>query len=91
MDTALDDMYRLEAGWTRDSAYAMVRIYLRFLDEHGAFLLVWAQAIFDDEELGRAGMNAPAHDRPPLRRVARTPRRKANRPAAGIPRVPGWR
>jgi AcrR family transcriptional regulator len=58
MDTALDDMQRLETGWTRESAYAMVRIYLRFLDEHGAFLLVWAQAIFDDEEMGRAGMNA---------------------------------
>jgi AcrR family transcriptional regulator len=57
-DRALDEIDALEQGWTHDSAYELVRIYLRMLEEHGAFILVWSQATYGDEELARAGVRA---------------------------------
>ena len=57
-DRALDEIDALERGWTRDSAYELVRIYLRMLEDHGAFILVWSQATYGDEELAVAGVRA---------------------------------
>jgi AcrR family transcriptional regulator len=57
-DHALDEIDALADGWTRDSAYELVRIYMRMLEDHGAFVLVWSQATYGDEELARAGVRA---------------------------------
>ena len=57
-DQALDDIDALADGWTRESAYELVRIYLKMLDVHGAFILVWSQATYGDEELAVAGVRA---------------------------------
>ncbi len=35
-----------------------MRIYLKMLDDHGAFILVWSQATYGDEELAVAGVRA---------------------------------
>ena len=56
--SALDEIDALEDGWTHDSAYELVRIYLRMLEDHGAFILVWSQATYGDEELAVAGVRA---------------------------------
>jgi AcrR family transcriptional regulator len=56
LSSTLDEMYELEATWTSDDVFEVVRIYVRFLEHHGAFMLVWGQATFDDEALARAGM-----------------------------------
>jgi AcrR family transcriptional regulator len=52
----LDEMQALEATWTDDDVYEIVRIYVRFLERHGAFMLVWSQATYGDEALAKAGM-----------------------------------
>lgn len=57
-DRALDEIDALEDGWTRDRAYELVRIYLRMLEDHGAFILVWSQATYGDQELAVAGVRA---------------------------------
>jgi AcrR family transcriptional regulator len=57
-DRALDEIDALEVGWTRESAHELVRIYLRMLEDHGAFILVWSQATYGDEELATAGVRA---------------------------------
>jgi AcrR family transcriptional regulator len=57
-DRALDAIDALAEEWTRESAYELVRIYLEMLDEHGAFILVWSQATYGDEELAVAGVRA---------------------------------
>jgi AcrR family transcriptional regulator len=57
-DRALDEIDALADGWTRESAYELVRIYLKMLDDHGAFILVWSQATYGDEELAVAGVRA---------------------------------
>ena len=36
--------------------YEIVRIYLRFLERHGAFMLVWSQATYGDDALAKTGM-----------------------------------
>jgi AcrR family transcriptional regulator len=56
LDLVLDEMRALEATWTRDDAYEIVRIYLKFLEQHGAFMLVWSQATYGDEALAKAGV-----------------------------------
>ena len=53
---ALDEMDALEATWTRDRVYDLVRIYMKMLEDHGAFVLVWSQATYGDEELAAAGV-----------------------------------
>jgi len=57
-DRALDEIDALAEDWSRESAYELVRIYLRMLDDHGAFILVWSQATSGDEELAVAGVRA---------------------------------
>jgi AcrR family transcriptional regulator len=57
-DRALDAMDALESGWTADRVYDLVRIYMKLLDDHGAFVLVWSQATYDDDELATAGVRA---------------------------------
>jgi AcrR family transcriptional regulator len=56
IDVHLDEIEALIARPSDDLMSEIVRSYLGFLDEHGAFLLVWAQATFNDEKLARAGM-----------------------------------
>jgi len=41
-----------------DAVERIVTLYLQMLEENGAFLTVWGQAGFRDEELRRAGMRA---------------------------------
>jgi len=41
-----------------DAVERIVTLYLQMLEENGAFLTVWGQAGFGDEELRRAGMRA---------------------------------
>jgi AcrR family transcriptional regulator len=50
-----DEMRELEATWTDDDVYEVIRIYVRFLEQHGAFMLVWNQATYGDEALAKAG------------------------------------
>ena len=57
-DRALEEIDALEEGWTHDRAYELVRIYMRMLEDHGAFILVWSQATYGDEELAVAGVRA---------------------------------
>ena len=55
MAATLDEMRALEATWTTDDVYEVIRTYVRFLEEHGAFMLVWSQATYGDEALAKAG------------------------------------
>ena len=55
MTTTLDAIRALEPTWTDDDVYEVVRIYVRFLEDHGAFMLVWSQATYGDEALAKAG------------------------------------
>jgi AcrR family transcriptional regulator len=50
-----EEMRELEPTWTDDDVYEVIRIYLRFLEQHGAFMLVWNQATYGDEALAKAG------------------------------------
>jgi AcrR family transcriptional regulator len=56
LDHTLAEMRALEATWSDDDVYEIVRIYLRFLEDHGAFMLVWSQATYGDEALAKTGM-----------------------------------
>jgi AcrR family transcriptional regulator len=56
LDTTLTEMRRLEEHWSPDDVYEIIRIYLRFLEQHGAFMLVWSQATYGDEALAKAGV-----------------------------------
>lgn len=56
LDTTLADMRALEENWQPDDVYEIIRIYLRFLEQHGAFMLVWSQATYGDEALAKAGV-----------------------------------
>jgi AcrR family transcriptional regulator len=56
LDGTMNEMRALEATWSPDDVYEIVRIYLRFLDDHGAFMLVWGQATYGDDALAKAGM-----------------------------------
>ncbi len=56
LDDTLDEMGALEPTWSDDDVYEVIRIYLRFLEEHGAFMLVWSQATYGDDALAKAGM-----------------------------------
>jgi len=58
LDGILAAMRALEPTWQRDDAYEVVRIYLGFLEEHGAFMLVWSQATYGDEALAKAGVRS---------------------------------
>jgi AcrR family transcriptional regulator len=56
LDGTLKEMRALEETWSHDDVYEIVRIYLRFLEDHGAFMLVWSQATYGDEALAKTGM-----------------------------------
>jgi AcrR family transcriptional regulator len=56
LSATLDEMSKLEATWTDDDVNEVIRIYVRFLEQHGAFMLVWSQATYGDEALAKAGM-----------------------------------
>jgi len=56
LDDTLNEMRALEPTWSNDDVYEVVRIYLRFLEEHGAFMLVWSQATYGDDALAKTGM-----------------------------------
>jgi AcrR family transcriptional regulator len=56
LDGTLNEMRALEATWKPDHVYEIIRIYLRFLEIHGAFMLVWSQATYGDAALAKAGM-----------------------------------
>ena len=56
LDGTLNEMRALEATWSHDDVYEIVRIYLRFLEDHGAFMLVWSQATYGDDALAKTGM-----------------------------------
>jgi AcrR family transcriptional regulator len=56
LSATLDEMSKLEATWADDDIYEVIRIYVRFLEQHGAFMLVWSQATYDDEALEKVGM-----------------------------------
>jgi AcrR family transcriptional regulator len=57
-ESALDEMEALEPGWTPDRVEDLIRIYMRLLEDHGAFILVWSQATYGDDELAAAGVRA---------------------------------
>jgi len=56
LSATLDEIRSLEASWKDDDVYEIVRIYVRFLDHHGAFMLVWSQATYGDSALAKTGM-----------------------------------
>jgi AcrR family transcriptional regulator len=56
LDSTLEEMRALEETWSDDDVYEIVRVYLRFLDDHGAFMLVWSQATYGDDALAKTGM-----------------------------------
>jgi AcrR family transcriptional regulator len=58
LDHTLEEMRGLESTWKPDDVYEVIRIYLALLEVHGAFMMVWAQATYDDEDLAQAGMRA---------------------------------
>jgi AcrR family transcriptional regulator len=58
LDQLLDDMQDVVAAGGTDTVADVVRVYLRYLDEHGAFMLVWGQAAFGDEQLRASGLRA---------------------------------
>jgi AcrR family transcriptional regulator len=58
MDELMDQLMAVAEERTPDAVERIVTMYLRLLDEHGAFLQVWGQAGFGDEKLRRTGMRA---------------------------------
>ena len=58
MELTLAEIEALEEDWIPERVYDLVRIYMRLLEEHGAFLLVWSQATYGDDELAAAGVRA---------------------------------
>lgn len=58
LDRALEVMLIEAAESGADAVESILGIYLDVLDEHGAFIEVWRQAAFDDEELRDAGLRA---------------------------------
>ena len=73
---ALDEMDALEPTWTCDRADDLVRIYMKLLEDHGAFILVWSQATYGDNELAAAGVRARLATRSAVRGSAAAPRRQ---------------
>lgn len=58
MNAILDEMAKIADEGHDDAIERIVSLYLELLEKDGAFLLVWGQAGFGDEELRRAGMRA---------------------------------
>src|SRR3954466_3242679 len=55
LDHTLAEMRALEATWSDDDVYEIVRIYLRFLEDHGALILRGLQATLLREALAKEG------------------------------------
>ena len=51
-------MLELAESGHPDALAVVVKAYLEYLDEHGAFISVWAQAAAEDDELRSAGMRS---------------------------------
>jgi hypothetical protein len=58
MHELVDEMMAVAEEGAPDALERIVSMYLDLLDVHGAFLQVWGQAGFGDEELRREGMRA---------------------------------
>ncbi len=58
MDELMDQLMVIAEERAPNAVERIVTMYLSLLDEHGAFLQVWGQAGFGDEELRRTGMRA---------------------------------
>jgi AcrR family transcriptional regulator len=58
MDELMDRLIVVADEGAPDAVERIVAMYLVMLNEHGAFLQVWSQAGFGDEELRRTGMRA---------------------------------
>lgn len=58
MSALLMEMARIADESPDDAIQQIVSLYLEMLEKDGAFLVVWGQAGFGDEELRRAGMRA---------------------------------
>jgi AcrR family transcriptional regulator len=52
---ALRDVSKIPDKWTLNDLKVWIARYLRYLDEHGTFLLVWSQAAWNDAELRSIG------------------------------------
>lgn len=52
----VDEFAQIPPAWTLDDVIRWVKRYLDFLDDYGAFLVVWTQASWDDEELRATGL-----------------------------------
>jgi TetR/AcrR family transcriptional regulator len=48
----------LPGTWALDDLVSWVKLYFEFLDNYGAFTLMWGQAAFGDEEMKRTGLRA---------------------------------
>lgn len=53
-----DDMMTVASSGRPDALDEIVRVYLAYLDEHGAFVWVWGQVAADDDELRSAGIRS---------------------------------
>ena len=58
MNEMIDKMMLVAEEGPPDAVERIVRMYIELLDDHGAFLQVWGQAGFGDEELRRTGMRS---------------------------------
>jgi AcrR family transcriptional regulator len=58
MNDTMERMMAVAEEAPPDAVERIVRIYVELLDAHGAFLQVWGQAGFGDEELRRTGMRS---------------------------------
>jgi TetR/AcrR family transcriptional regulator len=48
----------LSPMWTLDDLVSWVKLYFEFLDNYGAFTVMWGEAAFGDEEMKRTGLRA---------------------------------
>lgn len=54
--TIADQLAEVPEAWTRADILGWVSSYVDFMEEHGAFVIVWTQAAWDDEELRTVGL-----------------------------------
>jgi AcrR family transcriptional regulator len=59
--SAITALASIPDRWTRGDIEAWLRRYFAFLDEHGAFQLVWSQAAWFDPELRAMGVKGSLH------------------------------
>jgi AcrR family transcriptional regulator len=54
--TVADQLAQVPEAWTRPDILQWVSSYVDFMDKHGAFVIVWTQAAWDDDELRVVGL-----------------------------------